>query len=64
MQKIKKILIERGLSEEEANEKIQLAREDLHNRMINEDKNDDCDFVFGVCWDHFELGEEYCEELF
>ena len=55
---IKSILIKRdGLSEEEAEEKVDECRDDFHNRLA------EGDMPYDICEEYFGLEPDYLEEL-
>jgi hypothetical protein len=58
---IKQILIERdGKTEAEADELINQAKDDLHNRFQDEEKYGD---PYEICYDWFGLEPDYIMEL-
>ena len=55
---LKEVLMQRdGLSEQEANEQIEDAREELHDRISQGD------MCFDFCQEYFGLEPDYLEEL-
>jgi hypothetical protein len=58
MQSIREILMERdSMTEEEADELIEEARNDFHSRLINGEMPDD------ICSEYFGLEPDYIDEL-
>ena len=55
---IKSILMSRdGMTEKEANEAIQIARDDFNERLSNGEMPDD------ICEEHFNLEPDYLDEF-
>lgn len=58
MESIKQILMRRdGMTEKEAEDLIEMAKEDLHERLA------DGEMPFNICNEWFNLEEDYIKEL-